>query len=364
MVIKSDTLKKEANVNFYKVSIKFYKLCITVVKMVSTQRLTEILNQFQNKRIAVIGDMMLDEYIIGDVDRISPEAPVPVVNVKTESYVLGGAANVINNLHSLNAKVSAFGIIGQDSTGTKMEREFQKREIDTEGIIEDKDRPTIVKKRIIAHNQQLLRLDWENQKDIDTYMESRIIEVFRHKIDKIDAVILSDYNKGFLTRGLVMEVIKIAKEHNKIIVVDPKPENIYNYMGATSMTPNTKEAIACSGLKRPETENDFRNMGEHIRQELQLTNLLVTRSEKGMSLFADTDIKDIPTFAKEVYDVTGAGDTVISVYTLAAAAGASYYEAAQIANVAAGIVVGRIGTSTVSIEELKEFCEKAVLHKA
>jgi len=199
--------------------------------MVTITRLKEILSEFRNKNIAVLGDMMLDEYIIGEVDRISPEAPVPVVNVKTESYVLGGAANVINNLHSLGANVTAFGIIGQDETGVRLEKELAKKRIDTEGIIEDKDRPTIVKKRVIAHNQQLIRLDWENKKELDKYMESRIIEILRQKIDKLDALILSDYNKGFLSNTLVKELIKIANKKEKIIIVDPKPDNIRNYIG-------------------------------------------------------------------------------------------------------------------------------------
>jgi rfaE bifunctional protein kinase chain/domain len=324
-------------------------------KMVSISRLKQILSEFKNKNIAVLGDMMLDEYIIGEVDRISPEAPVPVVNVKTESYVLGGAANVINNLHNLGSKVTAFGIIGQDDTGKKLEKELEKKKIDTEGIIEDKDRPTIVKKRVIAHNQQLLRLDWENKKAIDLYMESRILEILRQKIDKIDALILSDYNKGFLTAGLVKELIKLANEKNKYIVVDPKPDNVLNYIGATSMTPNTKEAISCNNGKEIENEKDFETMGQKLREKLSLENILITRSEKGMSLFGKEEIKSIPTFAKEVYDVTGAGDTVISVFTLAAASGASFYEAAKIANAAAGIVVGRIGTSTLTIDELVEF---------
>lgn len=328
--------------------------------MVTITRLNEILKDFSNKKIAVIGDMMLDEYIIGKVDRISPEAPVPVVNVTTESYVLGGAANVINNLHSLNAMVYAFGVIGEDDNGKKLEKEFLKKSINVEGIIEDKERPTTVKKRIIAHNQQLLRLDWENKKNIDICMESRILEIFRQKIQNIDAVILSDYNKGFLTENLVKELIKISNENNKIIIIDPKPENVDNYKNATSMTPNTKEALQCIKAKEPDTETEFKENGKKLLKKLNLKNLLITRSEKGMSIFENEstengDINDIPTFAKEVYDVTGAGDTVIAVYTLAASTGASFYEAAKIANAAAGIVVGRIGTSTVTVSELKEF---------
>jgi len=326
--------------------------------MLDKARLENILGKFHEKNIAVIGDIMLDEYIIGKVTRISPEAPVPVVNVTNETFVLGGAANVINNLHSLNVKVAAFGVIGSDINGDKLYREFTKRGVNIEGLIEDKERPTTIKKRIICQNQQLLRLDWENKKNIDSYTESRVIEIFKQKIGELDAIILSDYNKGFLTKRLVTDLIKIANEHNKIIIVDPKPENIENYRYATSMTPNTKEAIECINGREFETEDEFREIGKKILERYNLKNLLITRSEKGMSIFTNDDVLDIPTFAKEIYDVTGAGDTVISVYTLALSAGATYEEAAKIANVAAGIVVGRVGTATVNVNELREFYEK------
>lgn len=326
--------------------------------MVTKARFNEILDEFKNKRIAVIGDMMLDEYIIGKVERISPEAPVPVVQVESEMFVLGGAANVINNLSTLGVKVSAFGVIGEDSNGEKLQKEFQKRGIDTKGVIEDATRPTIVKKRVIAHNQQLLRLDWEKKKDIVANVKNSMLEILRAEIEEIDAIILSDYDKGVLTGELVKEVISIANKYNKIVVVDPKPSNSMNYIGATSMTPNRKEAIECLKGREPESEDELKDIGKNLKEKLKLKNLLMTRSEKGMSLFTDDKVEDIPTFAKEVYDVTGAGDTVIAVYTLAAVSGASFYEAAKIANTAAGIVVGRVGTSTVTREEIAEFYEE------
>ena len=323
--------------------------------MVDKIRFNEILNEFKNKRIAVVGDMMLDEYIIGKVERISPEAPVPVVQVESEMFVLGGAANVINNLSTLGAKVTAFGVVGEDTNGQKLQKELEKRGVDIRGVVEDATRPTIVKKRVIAHNQQLLRLDWEKKKDIVVNIKDRMIELIKSEIENTDAFILSDYDKGVLTTELVKEIIEIANKHNKIVIVDPKPSNALNYIGATSMTPNKKEALECIKAKEPENEEELKIIGENIKERLNLTNLLMTRSEKGMSLFTDEGIYDIPTFAKEVYDVTGAGDTVIAVYTLAAAAGASFYEAAKIANTAAGIVVGRVGTSTVTREEIAEF---------
>ncbi len=326
--------------------------------MVSKLRLNEILNSFKNRTIAVIGDMMIDEYIFGNVSRISPEAPVPVVNVVKERFVLGGAANVVNNLSSLGAKTISFGVVGQDENAKKLIKEFSDKNVDIFGIIECEDRPTIIKKRVIAHNQQLLRLDWEKRRDISNGIEDQIISELKKNIDRIDGVILSDYDKGVLTPRLAKEVIKISNEYGKIVVVDPKPKNSLNYKGATSMTPNMKESVECLGMEIPETEDGVIELGKKIRETLDLKNLLMTRSEKGMSLFQEHEIDHIPTFAKEVYDVTGAGDTVISVYTLAAAAGASYEEAAKIANTAAGIVVGRVGTSTVTKEEIIDFYEE------
>ncbi len=326
--------------------------------MVAKERLRSILNEFNEKKIAVIGDLMLDEYIIGKVDRISPEAPVPVVNVESESFVLGGAANVINNLSTLGAKVYCFGVTGDDENGKKMQETLARKGVNIEGIIEDKDRPTIVKKRIIAHNQQLLRLDWEKNRKIVFYVEDRIINEFKSKIDEFDGVILSDYDKGVLTERVAKEIIKISNEKEKIVIVDPKPKNAMNYEGATSMTPNKKEAIQCLGVNEPDTEEEFKEIGKKLKEKLKLKNLLITRSEKGMSIFEDGEIEDIPTFAREVYDVTGAGDTVIAVFTLAATTQASFYEAAKIANTAAGVVVGRVGTSTVTKDEIIEFYEE------
>ncbi|BDU51363.1 D-glycero-beta-D-manno-heptose-7-phosphate kinase [Haliovirga abyssi] len=323
--------------------------------MVDKKKLLKTLENFENKKIAVVGDFMLDEYIFGNVDRISPEAPVPVVNVTNETFVLGGAANVVNNLCSLGAKVVAFGVIGEDKNGEKMEMELEKRGVDTSGIFRDKDRPTIVKKRIIAHNQQLLRLDWEDKNEIIFYLEDELLNSFKSKISNIDAIILSDYDKGVLTPKVVKTIIEIANKNNKIVIVDPKPKNKLNYIGATSMTPNTKEALNCLDNMKIRTEDDFKMLGYKLKDELNLKNLLITRSEKGMSIFEDNIVEDIPTMAKEVYDVTGAGDTVIAVFTLSASAGASFYEAAKIANTAAGVVVGRIGTSTVTREEIVEF---------
>ncbi|MCJ8342674.1 MAG: D-glycero-beta-D-manno-heptose-7-phosphate kinase [Cetobacterium sp.] len=315
-------------------------------------RLEQILDCFGKVKVAVVGDMMLDDYIIGTVDRISPEAPVPVVSVKKERFVLGGAANVVNNLATLGAKTLCFGVIGDDSDGDRLLNVFREKNIDVTGVIRVEDRPTIVKRRIIAGTQQLLRLDWEDASNIRKEIEDLLLNKIKEHIDEIDAFILSDYDKGVLTPRVAKEIIEMAQGKNIIVTVDPKPKNAQNYIGATSMTPNRKEAMECLGKGK---DTDILEIGKELKEKLSLTNLLLTRSEEGMSLFGNEKIENIPTYAKEVYDVTGAGDTVISVYTLAGASGMEWYEAAKLANTAAGVVVGKMGTSTVTKEEILEF---------
>ena len=317
--------------------------------------LKKILDNFKNIKIGVVGDLMLDDYIYGTVERISPEAPVPVVNVKEEKFVLGGAANVVNNLASLGAKTICFGVIGNDANGERLLGAFADKKIDVSGLIRDKERTTIVKRRIIGSNQQLLRIDWEDITPISTFLEYALLRNIESKIDELDAVILSDYDKGVLTPMVAKEIVRMCRDRGKIVTVDPKPKNAMNYYGATSMTPNRKEAKECLGKERA---TNMEEIGKELKEKLKLDNLLLTRSEEGMSLFIEDKIVNIPTFAKEVYDVTGAGDTVISVFTLAAASGVSWHEAAKIANTAAGVVVGKMGTSTVTKDEILEFYKR------
>lgn len=317
--------------------------------------LKRILDNFKNIKIGVVGDLMLDDYIYGTVERISPEAPVPVVTVKEEKFVLGGAANVVNNLASLGAKTICFGVIGNDANGERLLGAFADKKIDVSGLIRDKERTTIVKRRIIGSNQQLLRIDWEDITPISTFLEYALLRNIESKIDELDAVILSDYDKGVLTPMVAKEIVRMCRDRGKIVTVDPKPKNAMNYYGATSMTPNRKEAKECLGMERA---TNMEEVGKELKEKLKLDNLLLTRSEEGISLFIEDKIVNIPTFAKEVYDVTGAGDTVISVFTLAAASGVSWHEAAKIANTAAGVVVGKMGTSTVTKDEILEFYKR------
>lgn len=316
------------------------------------ERLVEIISNFRKVKMAVVGDLMLDDYIIGNVERISPEAPVPVVSVKEERFVLGGAGNVINNLATLGVKTFCYGVIGDDSEGDRLKKSLKLLGVNTDGVIRSEDRPTIVKKRVLGGNQQLLRIDWEDPSNINEILEYAILDNLKKNIEEIDAIILSDYDKGVLTERVAKEIIKLARKYNKIVTVDPKPSNILNYYRASSMTPNRKEAYESAKLPR---KTDIDVVGKTLRDNLQLDNLLLTRSEEGVSIYTEDTVTNIPTFAKEVYDVTGAGDTVISVYTLSKAAGASWEEAARIANTAAGVVVGKIGTSTATKEEILDF---------
>lgn len=318
--------------------------------------LTNFLSKFKEKKILVIGDIMLDKYIWGSVDRISPEAPVPVVKADYEEYLPGGAANVANNIAALGAKVFMVGLLGGDNAGFILSSELNKRTINTDGINVDKNKPTIQKIRVIGQKQQLLRIDYEKVSYQEKDYEEKTLKFISDKIKQIDAIIVSDYAKGVITKNLMQNLIELCKTNKKIIVVDPKPKHIAYYKDATLITPNTKEAYEITNLAESYDE-DINVMGNKIIQKTN-SDVLITRGEKGMSLFEkDGKITHIPTKTKEVYDVTGAGDTVVAVLALSLASGASTEQAAIIANHAAGIVVGKIGTSTASIAELKTSLE-------
>ena len=320
-------------------------------------KLTSIIEQFKNKKILVIGDVMLDKSIWGEVSRISPEAPVQVVNVLKESYAPGGAANVANNIAALGAKSFMVGIVGEDTTKNKLINELKKRNINVEGIVNDKNKRTIQKVRVFGRSQQLLRFDYEKKGYVDIETEKNIFDFISKKIDEIDAIIVSDYAKGVITKSLMEKLKTLCTKNNKIIVVDPKPENKKFYKSVTLITPNHTEAQQMTNFLEGEPDINVEKIGKKLLEELN-SNILITKGEKGMSLFEkDGKITNIPTFAKEVYDIIGAGDTSVATVALALASGASFEEAAIIANHAAGITVGKVGTSTVSIEELKKSIE-------
>ncbi len=332
------------------------------------KKLSSSIAKFSGAKILVIGDLILDEYVWGSVDRISPEAPVPVVWAKERKFVPGGAANVANNLSSLGAKVSLSGVVGKDHYRDIMLHELKARGIKVDAVIEEQGRQTTLKSRIFAGHQQVVRVDWENVGQIKAGTERKIQELALSEIKKFDAVIIEDYGKGIFNNGLLACIISAARRSGKIVTVDPKEDNFESYGGVTAITPNRKEAQnAIRYLKMKDTRNEFkiyrdtlssdediRKAGYAILSHLGLESLLITLGEHGMWLFEKGSDAHIPTVAQEVFDVSGAGDTTIAVFTLALCAGLSKLEAAGLANIAAGIVVGKLGTAAITRKELIE----------
>lgn len=316
------------------------------------QRAEELTNNFAGKRIIVLGDLMLDEFIFGRVRRISPEAPVPVVEVEKQTLALGGAGNVVSNLVALGASPIPLGVVGNDSDAERMRLAFEKLRVNCESIVVDPTRPTTLKTRIIAHNQQVVRADRENRKAIAAKIEDQIAAVFRREMASADAVIVSDYSKGLLTQGLLAALLPLAREGDLTVCLDPKTRSFAAYQPVTVITPNHQEASEATGIAI-EDEQSLIQAGQEILHSIDCHAALITRGEEGMALFTkDGAVTHIPTVAREVYDVTGAGDTVIATLTLALASGASFAESAILANHAAGVVVGKLGTATVTRTEL------------
>ena len=302
----------------------------------------------------VIGDLMVDEYIWGNVSRVSPEAPVPVVSVTSESLRLGGAGNVVNNIHTLGGKVLLAGIVGNDEMGRKVIHDLHKMGLETKGVIVEPERVTTVKTRIIAQHQQVVRYDREITRPIHPENIQQILSLLEGGINELDAVLVSDYGKGVICEPLMERVRSLTQRAGKILAVDPKVKNFPLFREVTIITPNHYEAAEATG-RWIMSEEDLMTVGRTLLQRLQVQSVLITRGEKGMTLFQHNgEVIHIPTMAKEVYDVTGAGDTVISVLTLAMASGATAKEAAILSNIAAGMVVGEIGTATIKASELED----------
>jgi rfaE bifunctional protein kinase chain/domain len=300
---------------------------------------------------------MMDRSILGKVSRISPEAPVPVIIAETEDFNLGGAANVAHNIRSLGGMVSLCGIVGDDENGRKIYRRIVERGIQPQGIFFEQGRQTTIKTRIIAHHphyQQLVRVDRETTDRPKLTTFRSLSKFLMENIEDFDGIVFSDYGKGLLTRKLIQTIVKKAKKLKKLIMVDPKLRNFFFYKGATVITPNTNEASEASRI--PVTDEfSVEKMGRTLLRRLKCNALVITQGEKGMTIFEPyRKPYRVPTVAKEVYDVTGAGDTVIGTMALALGTGAavSYKDAASLANYAAGIVVGKVGTAIVSKEEL------------
>jgi D-glycero-beta-D-manno-heptose-7-phosphate kinase len=334
-----------------------------------SKKLSQTIKAFSKARILVIGDLILDEYIWGDVQRISPEAPVPVVWAKSRTFVPGGAANVANNLASLGASVSLAGVVGNDHNRVTLVRELRSRTIDVSGVLEEEGRRTTVKSRVIAGHQQVVRIDWEEVGTLQEKTRKRLQDFVQKRMRNFDAVIVEDYGKGVFDRFLLDVVISEGRKHKKVITVDPKQEHFELYRGVTAITPNRKEAQnAVRYLKMKDDKNEFKiyndklftesdidNAGKALMAHLDLESLLMTLGEQGMRLFEKGKKPEhIPTIAQNVFDVSGAGDTAIAVFTLALACGATKLAAAQLANLASGIVVGKVGTATINRKELLE----------
>jgi D-glycero-beta-D-manno-heptose-7-phosphate kinase len=317
------------------------------------QRAEEITRQLRDCNIVVLGDVMLDEFLWGDVTRISPEAPVPVVDIKRESTHLGGAANVLANLLALGAQACVIGVIGDDFAGERIRSSVNdKSALQTDGLlIADKSRPTTIKTRIIAQQQMVVRADREHRAPVDAQTETRIIAAVKAALANAQALIVSDYDKGVVTRRILAEVLPAAYGRMPVLI-DPKIRNFDSYRPATLVTPNHHEALRLANLEE-DSDGSLQTAARMIRARLGCDAVLITRGDRGMMLFeGEREPVHVATAAREVYDVTGAGDTVIATLAAALATGASMTEAAVLANQAAGIVVGKLGTATASANEV------------
>ena len=321
----------------------------------TTDHMHAAIAKFQSANILVIGDIIVDHFIWGSVSRISPEAPVPVVNVTKENLLLGGAANVLHNIYALGGKATLCGIIGDDPMGDHLAKLLAELPSPLDGIIRANSRPTTVKTRIIAQNQQVVRFDREESSPLPDVKIKKLTDFIDANIDKYQAIIISDYNKGIISPQFMDHLRKKTSGNHTIpVIVDPKPGQPERFRGATLLTPNNHEAELLSDIKITD-EQSLKEAAKQIMEKLDLEAILITRGEAGMTLkVKGKPFVTIPTVAKEVYDVTGAGDTVIATLALGLACRLTLAEAATLANYAAGIVVGKVGTATTTTNELLE----------
>lgn len=313
-----------------------------------------LFKKFENKKVLVLGDLMLDRYLRGQVTRLSPEAPVPIVEIEEEYSRLGGAANVGNNISKLGAIPYLLGVVGEDTSGQELLEIMKKDRFPTDGILKTSDRPTTVKTRVIAHSQHVVRTDRENSNPIDSQILEKLKKIINDLLADSDAVIFEDYNKGLITDELIRFVIGEAKKKNKIITVDPKFDHFFEYKGVTVFKPNRRETEGILGV-RLDSEEQIKASMQFMHNKLECENIMITLGEHGMALYTGKEnTKFIPTRAQKVADVSGAGDTVISTMTVCLLAGATLEEAATIANYAAGVVCGEVGIVPITKERLLE----------
>jgi D-beta-D-heptose 7-phosphate kinase/D-beta-D-heptose 1-phosphate adenosyltransferase len=325
--------------------------------------LQALVAQFASQRILVIGDLMLDEFIWGRVSRISPEAPVPVVEVTGESYYPGGAANVARNVREFTAAVSIMGVLGEDAPGGRLLGLLAASGIDASAVQRDPALPTTVKTRIVARHQQVVRVDRERKGHSPSARTEEAMRRLDAAIGAVDAIVVADYGKGFLTQPLADYICQAARSHGKILAVDPHPHTSLRWRGAAAVKPNRVEAFLAAGMPPSDPmdpvlhDAPLLEAGRRLMDAWETASLLITLGEQGMLLLTPgAPPYHTPTRAKEVFDVSGAGDTAIAVFTLGLAAGANPIQAAELANRASGIVVGKLGTATVTAAELRAAC--------
>jgi rfaE bifunctional protein kinase chain/domain len=316
------------------------------------QKVQQLKSIEKKPSILVVGDLMIDHYIWGSATRLSPEAPVPIVNVKNESTTLGGAGNVVQNLVALGALVTVAGVIGDDNAAVQLIEILENEGVKTDTIIKDKNRVTTVKTRVLAGSHQLVRVDREITDSLPATTEDELIDKLTTVIDQTDIIIFSDYNKGLFSLSLTQRLIKIASEHNKKVVIDPKGLNYEKYKGAFIIKPNRKELAEAAKAEKIKTTSDLQDAAQIILTQTNADYLIVTLSEEGMAIITTKGAKLLPVKATEVFDVTGAGDTVIATIAYFIAAGLSVEEACELANHAAAIVIRHIGSATTTVEEI------------
>jgi D-beta-D-heptose 7-phosphate kinase/D-beta-D-heptose 1-phosphate adenosyltransferase len=324
-----------------------------IMPQLTRQRAAELIHAMRDRKVVVLGDVMLDEFFWGDVTRISPEAPVPVVDIRRESTHLGGAANVVANVVALGAKACVIGVVGNDYAGERLRSSLQEASaLQTDDyLVVDQNRPSTTKTRIIAHSQLVVRADREQRTPVNGPLEIRIVDSLKLALDGADAFVVSDYDKGVVTPSILAQVLPLAYQRLPVLI-DPKIRNFPYYHPASLITPNHHEALRFTNTEE-DSDEGLHQAAQIIQEKLSCDAVLITRGDRGIMLLErDSDPVFVATTAREVYDVTGAGDTVIATLAAALSAGATMLEAANLANHAAGIVVGKVGTATASAEEL------------
>lgn len=329
------------------------------MRNISVPRVKDLLASAAKRRVLVVGDVMLDQFIWGGVRRISPEAPVPVIEFERESFMPGGAANVARNLTSLKTPTELFGVVGKDDSARNVRKLLAGQQVNCDGLLQDPHRPTSIKTRIIAHHQQVARLDRESTEPLDKKLSRKLLGALEQRFEGADAIIIGDYGKGVVSQEFLDEVKSLCRSRGLWLSLDPKPIHQLNLTGLSLITPNRKEAFELAGIHDgmraadPLADAKLMAVAEKLLRQLQPALLLITLGDQGMLLCRRNEAPfHIPTVAQEVFDVSGAGDTVIASFTLAIAAGASPVEAAIFSNHAAGVVVGKMGTAVITPEEL------------